>query len=74
MKYDKSFKKTTRYPHKRSEGLTRRGATRQERLMLGREPARTARLALAFMDRGASLKDGVNLALSISDSKTRERE
>lgn len=35
------FKKNPRYPHKRSEGLTRRGAARQERLMTGRK-ARTA--------------------------------
>jgi hypothetical protein len=31
------FKKETKYPHKRSEGITRRGEARQERLMLGRE-------------------------------------
>ena len=29
------FKKSPRYPHKRSEGLTRRGAARQARLMTG---------------------------------------
>lgn len=34
-KLNKSFKKNPRYHHKRSEGLTRRGAARQERLMLG---------------------------------------
>lgn len=35
MKYDKSFKKNPRYPHQRSEGTTRRGAARQDRLMAG---------------------------------------
>lgn len=31
------FKKVTKYPHKRSEGLTKRGEARQERLMTGPE-------------------------------------
>jgi hypothetical protein len=31
------FKKVTRYPHKRSEGLTKRGEKRQERLMRGKK-------------------------------------
>lgn len=35
MKYDKSFKKNSRYPHQRSEGTTRRGEARQARLMGG---------------------------------------
>lgn len=30
------FKKNPRYPHNRSEGLTRRGEAQQERLMLGK--------------------------------------
>lgn len=34
-KFNKSFRKNPKYPHKRSEGLTRRGQARQERLMLG---------------------------------------
>lgn len=29
------FKKVTKFVHKRSEGLTKRGEVRQERLMLG---------------------------------------
>ena len=34
------FKKHTKFPHKRSEGLTRRGEARQERLMRGAQKAK----------------------------------
>lgn len=40
------FKKSPRYPHQRSEGLTRRGATRQHRLMTGLDLDRAMRQIL----------------------------
>lgn len=40
------FKKSPRYPHQRSEGLTRRGAARQVRLMTGLDLDRAMRQIL----------------------------